>query len=1099
MKLLLGPGILVWFLLNCSLYGADIHDAVAKGDLELVKKLINEGASVNEKNNDSQTPLHLAAQKGRLDIVQFLLEKNADPSSVDNSGSSPLHIAITYRHPAVASFLIKNKSNLTLKNVLGFVPLVLAALFGDAYLVQECLAAGVNPNAKNNEGKTALHFASSFYDDDMTKTLLKHKADPNLVDNSGSTPFHYVGSPAIANLLLSKKVDINKANNEGNTPLHTAALRGRSDIIQYLISAGADSSIKNNKGQTYRDMVTDPKLLLNLPVDEKGNTQLTHAVLDGNIKQIKTLLEEGADPNIGSSKLHITPLHWACQLERPDIVSLLLKYKANPNVQDMYWKTPLHYAVEGKNLKVIELLLKDWADPEIEDKKGKTPYDLAKTKQQRDLIDTIYYGYTKLHNAVRENDFDEVNKILQEKKININAQTYRKATPLHIAVDSNFRKIVEILLQYGADPNVVNASGYTPYQLAIASGMSKLFERYMPAELKFNIVVPKSALVVFEHRDGVIADDVYKALSSRVIAIVNMKLLKEMLYFSDYNKKMRAMLSLPDFSMYINKENDFVVIVPQRTTAQKELKKSYGLKNISPISLNDLFKMIKTRSHDVQDFVAFLNHFESIFDISEPLHISRFILAGHGEADKSIAGIPLASFKLVLNNFARINTEFLYILTCESAGSNLIKIQEDLERTVEAQRAEEFRKEFIAEKFPEVEPSGAEEYRFDAKQTVPVQHGPVSFNFAIALQATTDAVTMETGAMRSFFEKLDFFLKAPRWYFGRPVMTGNIVNIQDVFKALFPQPEVYRLISIRFPGAASFFRAVDLGDMEIITWLRLHKLMLEAKFSKHPFQESQQVKELRENREKLETMYLAESLTGVQEAEEQALIKKIETLEDQIRAKLIINEDIKYVQIFPCDLTDLTIELPTKSAPRIISKIPGKGQHYIGTLKKKISEKDLIKAIHDLISTAFLKPYDNEWSSYGQYYSYYSRSPKAWFINRMIFKDKNHATQIESVIVYVNPGESGLKINVTLLYKYNGKYYISREYGINELIPDILTEPGKRDFMTFKAEAQKIYEQTRASDQALIEATGGNERSSAQDPLFDTQRQAFNRFIKMIG
>lgn len=54
-----------------------IHEAARKGDLAAVKKLVEQGADINETDKDGNTPLHVAAAKGYMEIVRFLTEYEA--------------------------------------------------------------------------------------------------------------------------------------------------------------------------------------------------------------------------------------------------------------------------------------------------------------------------------------------------------------------------------------------------------------------------------------------------------------------------------------------------------------------------------------------------------------------------------------------------------------------------------------------------------------------------------------------------------------------------------------------------------------------------------------------------------------------------------------------------------------------------------------------------------------------------------------------------------------------------------------------------------------------------------------------------------------
>jgi len=66
--------------------------AICKGDIATVKKLLEYGASVNEKSN-GMTPLMLAARYNRVDIVNLLVEKGADVKVKDEKGITALKYA----------------------------------------------------------------------------------------------------------------------------------------------------------------------------------------------------------------------------------------------------------------------------------------------------------------------------------------------------------------------------------------------------------------------------------------------------------------------------------------------------------------------------------------------------------------------------------------------------------------------------------------------------------------------------------------------------------------------------------------------------------------------------------------------------------------------------------------------------------------------------------------------------------------------------------------------------------------------------------------------------------------------------------------------
>lgn len=75
-----------------------LSEATINGDIEEVKRLINEGADINEQDRNFFTPLHYAAQfcekENSFEIAKFLLEKGALTEIKDDYGNTPLSKAV---------------------------------------------------------------------------------------------------------------------------------------------------------------------------------------------------------------------------------------------------------------------------------------------------------------------------------------------------------------------------------------------------------------------------------------------------------------------------------------------------------------------------------------------------------------------------------------------------------------------------------------------------------------------------------------------------------------------------------------------------------------------------------------------------------------------------------------------------------------------------------------------------------------------------------------------------------------------------------------------------------------------------------------------
>ncbi|HNN82495.1 MAG TPA: ankyrin repeat domain-containing protein, partial [Leptospiraceae bacterium] len=81
------------FLVSANCLTTGIYKASKEGDLATVKRLIEEGASVDESDSWSLHPIHYAAEKGNIEIAKLLLEKGASIHALDVREYTPLHFA----------------------------------------------------------------------------------------------------------------------------------------------------------------------------------------------------------------------------------------------------------------------------------------------------------------------------------------------------------------------------------------------------------------------------------------------------------------------------------------------------------------------------------------------------------------------------------------------------------------------------------------------------------------------------------------------------------------------------------------------------------------------------------------------------------------------------------------------------------------------------------------------------------------------------------------------------------------------------------------------------------------------------------------------
>ncbi|MGL4668265.1 MAG: ankyrin repeat domain-containing protein [Saezia sp.] len=172
---------------------------------------------------------------------------------------------------------------------------------------------------------------------------------------------------------LERGVDINAINRVQRTAILIAAMNKQYDAVSFLIEAGADI---NQQDQTcfnpflwgcLNDDLTLVKIMVKANADLNrmtrfGGVGITPAAEKGHVEVVRELLET-TDINYNHTNfVGWTPLLEAIVLndggaKQQEIVRLLLKHGANPNMTDKYGKTPLYLAREKGYKEMVDMLL----------------------------------------------------------------------------------------------------------------------------------------------------------------------------------------------------------------------------------------------------------------------------------------------------------------------------------------------------------------------------------------------------------------------------------------------------------------------------------------------------------------------------------------------------------------------------------------------------------------------------------------------------------------------------------------------------------------------------------------------------------------------
>jgi ankyrin repeat protein len=130
--------------------------------------------------------------KGELAIVKALLESGADTATQDADGFTALMWACLWGHSSVVTELLSRGANVGTQNKEGLTALMIAARRGDLAIVTDLLENGKEMDRHINlqekiSGWSALFFAAKGGHLEITKALLKAGAEPMLKDKTGAT------------------------------------------------------------------------------------------------------------------------------------------------------------------------------------------------------------------------------------------------------------------------------------------------------------------------------------------------------------------------------------------------------------------------------------------------------------------------------------------------------------------------------------------------------------------------------------------------------------------------------------------------------------------------------------------------------------------------------------------------------------------------------------------------------------------------------------------------------------------------------------------------------------------------------------------------
>jgi ankyrin repeat protein len=241
----------------------------------------------------------------------------------------------------------------------------------------------------------------------------------------------------VEGLLQEASIDVNATQGDGSTALHWAVYWDNVDLARALLDKGADVEAATRLGAT----------------------PLYLAAVNGNATMLRLLLEAGADAKATVLQNEETPLMFAARAGSVEAVQVLADAGADLDAEDAYrGATALLFAAEQNHAAVVGWLIDHGANPN-----ARTNTVVTESRRGPALPTG---GLSGLMLAARENGIDTV-KVLLAKQALVNQQSAEGHTALLAAIQNANLDIANLLLDAGADVNLMNDRGWNPLYMAV--------------------------------------------------------------------------------------------------------------------------------------------------------------------------------------------------------------------------------------------------------------------------------------------------------------------------------------------------------------------------------------------------------------------------------------------------------------------------------------------------------------------------------------------------------------------------------------------------------------------------------------------------------
>lgn len=399
-----------------------LAEAVKLGDVALVRTLLDAGADPDSPNQDKQTALMLASTIGSLEIAELLVAEGANVNAIETfRGQTALMWAAAWNHPDIVDLLIENGADVTPRAVADDWPRQMTS----------------EPRAQFRQtgGLSALLYATRS------------------------------GCYRCAVAIVEAGADIDQPNPDGVTPLINALDNRNFDIAMYLIDKGARVHVWDMSGRTPLYVAVDMNSFTPRGFGFGGPAVPPQPQQYTAMDVVKRLLAMGVDVNHQLTRMRPNgpgrgrfadymmrggtgPLMIATMSYDTEAMAILLEHGAEVDLYNVFRITPLMAAAgmsgSGRGAGVPQVQ----GDPQ---------------DKVIEAIDLLLAAGADINRQVTDSHTRTAKLVAY-----VQGRDQEGRTALFSAAELGWDRVVQHLLDKGADPGIKDANGLTALDAAAA-------------------------------------------------------------------------------------------------------------------------------------------------------------------------------------------------------------------------------------------------------------------------------------------------------------------------------------------------------------------------------------------------------------------------------------------------------------------------------------------------------------------------------------------------------------------------------------------------------------------------------------------------------